>query len=105
MAQTTTAYNGIANVVQGNDAFVWRVAVASVNAAIDVAAEPSSTANYARRQALVPRVLQAPGLLSQQFAYAIAIQQNLTTVASTTDAMLYAGALAVWNAMAGIEVV
>jgi hypothetical protein len=103
MAQTTTAYAGIAGVVQGSDAFVWRVAVATVNAAIDVAAEASSVANYANRQALVPRVMQSPSALAAQFAFAIACQQNLTSVASTTDTQLYNGAMAVWSAMAGVS--
>jgi hypothetical protein len=102
MAQTTTPYATIMNVVQASSVFVDRVAAAALNAALDVAAEPSSTANYTKRQALVPRVMQNPTQLATPFAIAIACQQNLTTSPAPTDAQLYAGAIAVWSAMAGV---
>jgi hypothetical protein len=103
MAQTTTAYATIMTVVQGNQAFIDRVSAATVNAAVDIAAEASSTVNYARRQALVPKVLQSPSTLATQFAIAIACQQNLTASPAPTDAQLYTGAVAVWSAMAGVS--
>lgn len=99
--QSTTAYSGISNAVRSDQAFLQRVAVAAVNAALTIAAEASSTANYANRQALVPKVMQAPDSFSLQFAIAIALDQNLTSTGAP-DSNLYAGALDVWDAMAGV---
>jgi Kef-type K+ transport system membrane component KefB len=80
-------------------AFLERVELAIVSAAIDVSNEATSTPNHSWRAALAQRVVAAPNTYAQQMAWGIVADTSITS--SSTDTVLKNRVAAIWNTYAG----
>ena len=82
-----------------NQDIVGRLAVALVDAAIQIYAEDDTTPNHANRVAYAKSVASSPMSYAERMIWAVALMAT-----GTQDADLKEACLLVWNAFAGIEV-
>lgn len=87
-----------------NPAFVQRVTVAMLNAAVAITSESTTTADHTNRETLARAALLSPSQYGPMFALAVAANLALTpaTLPGTTDAQVATSVSAVWNGFAGV---
>jgi hypothetical protein len=83
-----------------DEGFMERVLVAMCAVAIQVQAEPPSTANHANRAAYAKLVLNDPEHYTALFSLAICAN-DATLTSGSPDSAIQTGISAVWNALAG----
>jgi hypothetical protein len=90
-----------------NAAFIDRVAVAAVEAAINVTAESTKTANHANRASLARKVLMSPRRWGELMAVAVAvngtINQKYATGEEIPDGDISFVVASLWDAYAGSD--
>lgn len=89
-----------ANTLALTPAFIERVRLAVVTAAINVAAEDTATPGHARRAEYARYALGDSAHVAAQFAFGVA--SNPVITAASTDNDIQFTVNAIWNAFAGI---
>jgi hypothetical protein len=90
-----------------NSAFIDRVAVAAVEAAINVTSESTRTANHASRASLARKVLMSPRRWGELMAVAVAvnttINQKYATGEAVPDGDISFVVASLWDSYAGSD--
>jgi hypothetical protein len=86
----------------GQQEFRLRVALACVEAAVDIAAEDPGTAGHTQRKALADVVLANPIEGSARFVFTVASNDTISAAGSATDGDIAFAVASTWNALAGV---
>lgn len=86
----------------GDPEFRLRVALACVEAAVDIRNEDPATAGHDKRDALAVEVLADPIPGSQRFVFTVATNDTISTAGAASDSDIAFVVSSTWDALAGV---